>query len=339
MTPPKFGIIGARRRSQGIGEYVARDLAALGADVCAIAGTTQKTVAEAVESLRKRFGIAVRGYTSAKEMMRAEPLDAVAICSPQSFHREHLRLALDNELHVLCEKPFVFEAGRDNLADTAEITTNFANAGLVLMVNQQWPYTLPAFRRCFPNLSSDDATFDRLEMLLAPAEQGIEMIPNALPHVLSSLLEIASPGGQAAAIEIEPRSPSDLRISFRYLHDNGEVAVAARFVQGPSQPRPAGYAINGCTALRRIDLATYQMYFEPIESSLSDLNLDSGPSVAVESPPDGLVPVEDPLRLLLADFISRIENPASWSQADARILDNVRILDDVYLAARSSLDG
>lgn len=93
MDEPRIGIIGARRQAQGIGQYVARDLAALGANVCAIAGTSRPSVEVARQALRANHGLSVRGYVGADEMIRGEKLDAVAICSPQQFHRQHLHAA------------------------------------------------------------------------------------------------------------------------------------------------------------------------------------------------------------------------------------------------------
>ncbi|MFP6659727.1 MAG: Gfo/Idh/MocA family oxidoreductase [Pirellulales bacterium] len=338
MGTPRIGIIGARRCVQGIGEYVARNLAVLGADVCAIAGTSQQSVAEAAESLQVRFDLLVRGYSSAERMMRDETLDAVAICSPHRFHREHLRLALESGSHVLCEKPFVFDSGRKNLADATEIAEGFANAGLVLMVNQQWPYTLPAFHQCHPAVSLNGG-MDRLEMLLAPADEGIGMIPNAMPHVLSMLFSSMSVGGRVEKITFQRPGPGQLLLALNYVHESGEVRIRVRLVHGPVQPRPAGYAINGCTVLRRIDLATYDMFFESLDTPLEALDLNAGPQFGPSDHRGVLVPVEDPLRLLLADFIRRIETPENWSNVDDRILDNVRVLDDVYLAARIDFDG
>ena len=47
----------------------------------------------------------VQTFSSASDMLRATVLDAVYVASPNHLHREHVELALDAGLHVLCEKP------------------------------------------------------------------------------------------------------------------------------------------------------------------------------------------------------------------------------------------
>lgn len=44
-------------------------------------------------------------YTNYEEMIANETLDAVCIVTPSGFHTQHIRLALENGLHVFCEKP------------------------------------------------------------------------------------------------------------------------------------------------------------------------------------------------------------------------------------------
>ena len=53
-------------------------------------------------------------FTSYKELLKEE-LDAVSICTPTSTHREIALEALESDMHVLVEKPFVtsMESGKD----------------------------------------------------------------------------------------------------------------------------------------------------------------------------------------------------------------------------------
>ncbi len=148
---PRVGVVGARRCRHGIGEHVARHLVAQGAEVPAIVGTSPQTVRQAQDHLGSRYRLQPRGYTSLAGMLSGEQLDAVAICSPDRFHRQQLRECLAAGVHVLCEKPLVFDPQRCSEEDAIPLIEGFAQAGLVLMVNQQWPYTLPAFEQLFPN--------------------------------------------------------------------------------------------------------------------------------------------------------------------------------------------
>jgi len=332
MDPPRIGIIGARRRAQGIGQYLARDLSATGGDVCAVVGTTHGTVDEARRTLESEYALEVRGYVDAAKMIEDKSLDAVVICSPQQFHRDHLDAALRARQHVLCEKPLVFDFDRDNVSDAGRLIDGFAAADLVLMANQQWPYTLDAFQRCYPQQKRTDAVH-RLEMMLAPARDGIVMIPDSIPHVASMLLAVAPVDGRAEQFRCSSAGTGDLRIAFQYRHTDGCVDVDICLAQVAAQPRPAAYAINGCTVCRRIQSDSYQMYFEPTDHPPVRLTSQDAQITAVAT---SYVPLEDPLRLLAADFIRRIQRPQISPHDDECLLQNVRLVQQVYEAVQHS---
>jgi hypothetical protein len=335
----RIGIVGARRAEQGIGQFVARDLAALGADVVAIVGTREETVSAATADLRRLYGLEVRGYQSVAAMLAQEQLDAIAICSPQQFHAEQMQAALEHRIHVLCEKPLVFTPGTDNVAAARPLVEGFAEAGLVLMVNQQWPYTLRAFDQCWPSARGTPVT--SLEMLLAPAEDGPGMIPNAMPHVLSLLLSCVPPGGRIEQPRIERPAAGRLDVQFDYVHAAGHTSVQAWFLQAPRQPRPAGYAINDCTVRRIIRMSDYAMFLEAGGQGLGEI-ARGGPEFAVSAATANSdeklqrVLLEDPLRLLLADFISRCR-AGNAPGVDPALLDSVRLLDELYTVAVDQL--
>ena len=51
-----------------------------------------------------------KAYGSYEEMVNDPDVDLVYICTPHSFHYEHMMLALDHGKHVLCEKSFTMNA-------------------------------------------------------------------------------------------------------------------------------------------------------------------------------------------------------------------------------------
>lgn len=330
----RFGIIGARRNLQGIGEYVARDLAAAGAEVVGVVGTRTATIEQAVENLRERFGLEVRGYQELGEMILAQRLDGVAICSPHQFHLDHLETALAHDQHVLCEKPLVFDPRQADAADARRIVEGFAAAGRVLMVNQQWPYTLPAFDQLYPDARKCEA-LGRLEVLLAPAELGMGMIPNAMPHVFSLLLSCAPAGGELREPQFNQPHSEELRITFAYAHPDGPTDVVVRLLRAAAQPRPAAFAINGCTVQRVIELPAYNMFFEKTDAGLFDAGAPAPP--AQPQPGAERVALEDPLRLLVTEFIRRVEFTASPPPLGPILIDNVRLVQQIYQAAAKTL--
>ncbi|MBW2359741.1 MAG: Gfo/Idh/MocA family oxidoreductase, partial [Deltaproteobacteria bacterium] len=94
-----------------------------------------------------------RAYVDIETLLAAERPQALAICSPHATHAQYLERALDSHVHVLCEKPLVW--GDDFAARTARTVQRFAERGLVLIENCQWPTAsgpTPCrhLRRCTP---------------------------------------------------------------------------------------------------------------------------------------------------------------------------------------------
>src|SRR5438093_180934 len=57
-----------------------------------------------LQQVKDRFGFAF-ATESAEELVHHPGLDAVVVSSPHTLHFEHARLALEQGLHVMCEKP------------------------------------------------------------------------------------------------------------------------------------------------------------------------------------------------------------------------------------------
>ncbi|MDE6373749.1 MAG: Gfo/Idh/MocA family oxidoreductase, partial [Clostridia bacterium] len=57
------------------------------------------------ENLNGQFGLNAKIYTDYKEMLNAEEIDAVHICTPHYLHAEMICEALKRNIHTLCEKP------------------------------------------------------------------------------------------------------------------------------------------------------------------------------------------------------------------------------------------
>jgi len=70
-----------------------------------------------------------RRYADHRQMLDAEPLDAVTVSSPHALHAEHVRAALERGLHVLVDKPFVLRS-----ADARALIHLAEERGCVLLV-------------------------------------------------------------------------------------------------------------------------------------------------------------------------------------------------------------
>lgn len=341
--PHRVAIVGARRHRQGIGQHVARWLHHHGAEVVAIAGTRVETVDEAQRQLDELYGITCQGFTSVDGMLRESQVDAVAICSPAQFHRSHLNSAAEHGVHTLCEKPLVFEPQRDAVTDAAQVIARFATAGRALMINEQWPYTLPVFSRLYPRSGTDSAVPRRISVTLSPDTTGAEMIPNSLPHAISLLLATAPSGGELTDLNITCRSRDEddqadsVLVTFCYRHRQGTTEVAVNLDRTPQQPRPAGYAIDGCAVRRVVQLPDYQMWLETGSARQWRIDGSARSESASSEPAPRRVPLPDPLALLTKDFLARCEMEPSARPIQPILLDSVRLLWAIYREALERL--
>jgi predicted dehydrogenase len=211
-------------------------------------------------------------------MFAEQRLDALAILSPSETHERYLEAALDARLHVLCEKPLIW-GGAGLAARARAIEARFRAAGLGLRECCQWPYTLPAYRALHPDAGPPRS----FAMRLSPASlEPRAMLGDSLPHPLSLLQALAPGPAEAADVRFEALAPGALRLAFAWQAAGARVAVEIALATKERPPREASYAVNGRWAERRIRPADYALFFA-----------------------DGAreVPVPDPLRALLADFV------------------------------------
>ena len=258
-------VIGARRRNQGIGEYVTRCFARAGATVCGIVGTSDRTVTAAAETLSEEPGLdALSTYTDVETALGKEHPDAVVVCSPYELHREHLELVATQGCHCLCEKPLWWRSGLTKTtaeAETGAIADMFASRGCTLDMLTQWPQTLSDYFRLYPEVR--EAPVNEFGILLGPVSSGAEMVLDAAPHALSILLGLCKYGVvDEVGARYEDASCRRLELDFVYRHEGtAQTAVKCRFVTTEAQPRTAGYSINGKGVRREIAFPDYSMTF------------------------------------------------------------------------------
>jgi predicted dehydrogenase len=320
---PRLGVIGARRRRQGTGSHLARFAHEAGGRIVAVAGSSGETAAEASHAL-VRWGIEATPYADAQEMVAQESLDALVVASPVAFHERHLRLALEANLHALCEKPLLWRpTGLSEVA--AEIFAAFRDRGLHLACQAQWPKTLPAYASLFP-VAMPPARFD---MAMAPAVTGYEALVESVPHPLSLLEEVREAAGFGEHADAAPLSrlridrpdgPSGgdrrLVVSFGYpLPDGREIDARVALETREEPPRPASYGFDGNVVHREIEEPGYRLF----------LRADATDGASRR------VPLEDPSRRLVTEFVAAIsQGPAP--PPSRRLEREVRRLEEVLAA-------
>lgn len=103
MEIVRFGIVGLGRLGYEHASNLKYNIK--NAKLKAICTNNQKELNEKKELLKVDYA-----YLNYEDMVKSKEIDAVVICSPSSFHVEHIKLALDNNLHVFCEKPLALDS-------------------------------------------------------------------------------------------------------------------------------------------------------------------------------------------------------------------------------------
>ena len=241
----RVGIVGARRASAGTGPFLARFAHQSGARVCAVLGTSPDSAANAAGDLGRRFGTAVKACDAWDEFLATRP-DAILIASPAATHEEYLQRALDDSLHVYCEKPLLW---CDDMSERAqELATQFRARGLHLCVGAQWPFTLATYRMLFPTVDPQAAR--SFLMLMSMPARREATVAECLPHPLSMLLAVhPDPGAQVDRIDVQ-ESPGEIQYRFAYRGAGANVACAVR-VGDPIDPTMTmGYGWDGRIGMR-----------------------------------------------------------------------------------------
>jgi predicted dehydrogenase len=265
MPSLRAAVVGARRARQGTGAFIARELKRQGVEVAAIVGTSEASAERARAELAAAYGIDCRAFTSLEQLLDAEPVELVAVCSPTIAHEPQVALALERGCHLLAEKPLWWEEGLEARPDQVrarveELCDLAAVKGCHVALNTQWPFTLEGFRALHPGAL--DGPLRSFTMRLSPISTGAAAIVDSGSHLLSMLHALAGPGRlEGIQVTVEDAERSDQRIEARYEHASGSAKVELRLKRALEPPRPAGYGINGKSVDRRVELPAYQLSF------------------------------------------------------------------------------
>jgi len=126
----RVGIVG----TGFIGRVHARAARVAGAQLAGVTASTPERTATAQRELG-----AERGYASAEELIAADEIDVVHVCTPNHLHVPLARAAIAAGKHVVCEKPIALDS-----ATAAELATAAEAAGVVV--------TVPFVYRYYPSV-------------------------------------------------------------------------------------------------------------------------------------------------------------------------------------------
>ncbi len=283
-----------------IGKYHVREFSTLGAEVVAILGSTRESASKTAEGLKNEFNINVRPYHKLEELIKWERLDAVSICTPPEMHESQIRLCLENNLHVICEKPFVETKGSNH--KIAEELFNLAEKRRkILTINTQWISIVDYFKRY-----ADLSNLKKLSIYMEPAERGIGMIKDFLPHSNSILIELI-PNGRAENIEFLSRNDEAMSVRFKYKNSERECEVKFDFKLRTKKPGEIIFSLNEESFKREIGPG-YKQIFMGNERSFE---------------------IEDPLKVSIRRFLGAVGGFNTTLANKKEILENIALTDQI----------
>jgi len=301
----KIAIIGAGRRRNGIGAYIARYAQVEGARVVAVLAQDEAAARHDADGL-KEYGIVADAYAELGALIERHRPDGLVIASPAATHADYLTRAIAAGMHVLCEKPFIWNNGCDSTRAAALLDDARAH-NLIVAMNSQWPFVLPVYEQLCGLPPAQQ--IESFHIQLAPLSTGRDMIPDSIPHALSMLYSVLGPG-TLEQLTLVP-GHDRLRVSFFYATVAGRCQVSADLVHETCQPRSFAFGFNGNIARRTIDMATYRIAF-----TCGDRRCE----------------VEDPLQLSMRDFLYACRHAAAPRIGRSHIVDTMQMLQQVYAA-------
>lgn len=297
--PYKVAIIGAARRRQGTGPFIARNFVQHGHHIAGIVGTSQETALEAQANLQKNYAIDTQAYTSLDQLTDKHAIDIVVIASPPNTHFEYLEKALQSACHIFCEKPFWWPqqalSQEEYMNKIDQIIHAAHSKQCYIHLNTQWPYTLKDFISLYPN-ALENNQIKQFAMHLSPQSIGPDMLVDAASHGLSMLYQLVG-NGDIINIKVKHGDTSTV-INFDYQHKNGLTQTSLGFTQSNEMPKPARYQINGYTVNRLIALPEYQIQLQSDQQTIA---------------------IHDPLDKSIEDFLACIDAKTKTDESALRL--------------------
>lgn len=216
-TGTRIGIVGAGL----MGRWHAHAASRAGAHVVAFA---DPDMAQARALARRHPRASV--HESGQQLLAAEGVDVLHVCTPLATHRELAEAALANGVSVLVEKPLAID-----LASTQELLALARKTGKLLAPVHQFPFQR-GFRRARAGLASAGA-LRHIEMTLCSAgavgrdlPELSDMVADILPHPLSIVHALLPTRGSSVEWQADGRGAGELRLHGRVDDVGIEILVS-----------------------------------------------------------------------------------------------------------------
>ncbi|MBU3924235.1 MAG: Gfo/Idh/MocA family oxidoreductase [Nanoarchaeota archaeon] len=291
MEKLKIAILGIGN----IGEYHAREFNNSGCEVIAILTSSEKSSKEKSEKLKELYGINANPYWDLDELLEKEKVDIVSVCTPAKFHYSQIKKCLNKNIHVLSEKPLIFNSNSDNYDASKELFNLAKSKQKILSCNTQ----LVSLLKGIPTHLTSEINYFSIYME-PPWEDNIKLVTDAIPHMNSFLIKLLGEN-QLDNLKFIPKKEGGITISFNY----GKCEIKYDFGINKQRPRKFYFNINGI----QFEKKTSEDYQQKL--IFNGNNLD----------------IEDPLTISINLFINACKGLGNSLVIENEILQNIKLQD------------
>ena len=269
----RVGILGCGQ----VGKIHARHYHELGEKVTRILCKSKKNAELVAEFLKKNYDFQAIPTSNLDDFF-SEDLDIVSICSPPSFHLDHIKACLNRNIPIFCEKPLFWNENMTQKQVFKELSKLENHPNRLLIVNTCNTVFLDSI---FNNTSSIKNLKEfSFEFYTNGDFKGIDIAKDILPHGFSLLIHML--GDNSISDYSYQCSNQIFKCSFQY----GKCSVKFDFRENPLGPKHMKIGLND-------ENFTRHQVGEGSNFSVSLINENT----------KNVIMVEDPFKVHIRNFI------------------------------------
>lgn len=302
--PLRVALLGVR----GIGQVHARIFHALGAEICAVLGSSQESAAGGARILKESFGIHAEPFSRIESLLDTARPNAMSICTPPQLHFAEIVAAFDRDIPVFCEKPMFWHEGikRSELETNLEYLSRHPNRRFFINTSNA------TFMDCVIEEIGEQENIQSLFFLFYTQGPyvGRNIARDLLPHGISLLLRLFSP------MKIEDLREDIKKHTYGCRFRYGNCTVEFDFRELADGPKEFAFEINDrrFTRIQEGEGPTYRVYLK-----------DSHTGRKIDTP--------NPFCVYITRFLNYCNDGARVREDDfENAAANLRLMADILLA-------
>ena len=299
----RVAILGA----QGIGSVHARIFKEMGADVCAILGSTDQSAKETSKILKTTLGIHVKYFSQLDDLLNNVQPDAISICTPNYLHFEQIDEAIRRNIDVFCEKPIFWHKGITIAHINRYLSKLESYSNSNLFVNTSNAYFVDRIINDFELESKEISSFS-FRFHTNGKNHFRNIAVDLMPHAFSLLLHLSDT--KKISLFSDKFSRHEYKCNFFY----GNIKVEFDFIENIKTPKEFVLIING-RKFKRVTKGSgknYRVFFK-----------DDYTKKVVE--------MEDPFTVYIREFLVNCNTKDSIRDRFDEAAKNIRLMAEALL--------